>query len=87
MVARESREACGWARALQSDTARPQCARARCSLFSSLFFFLSPFAGVPVSPASSTRFNEGQLVGRRGCATGGALVIESYISRSETVKD
>lgn len=34
VVARESREACGWARALQSDTARPRSARARCFFFS-----------------------------------------------------
>lgn len=68
--ARESREACGWARALQSDTARPQCARAGCSPPP-----LPPFAGVPVSPAAATRVtDEGQLIGRRGCMTGGALV-------------
>lgn len=42
VFARESGEACGRARALQSDSAMPQCARARCSFFFS-FFFLRGF--------------------------------------------
>lgn len=46
VVARESREACGWARALQSDTARPQCARVRCSLFVLFFVPLRGFRWV-----------------------------------------
>lgn len=43
VFARESGEACGRARALQSDSARPQCARARCSFFLSLFLLLHFF--------------------------------------------
>lgn len=45
-------------------------------------------AGVPVSPAAATRVtDEGQLIGRRGCMTGGALVNVFYTSGSETAKD
>lgn len=57
VFARESGEACGRARALQSDSARPQCARARCSFF--FFFFIFFFlAGVPSRVNGGNRVSE-----------------------------